>query len=68
MIDVTTTDIYNCCLRISFNKFRYFLVEKDVKYGKSRDVMIELAKIIYNSTRRIFNAYIVSDLIKQIDN
>ena len=45
----------------------YFLVEKDVKYGKSRDVMIELAKIIYNSTRRILNAYIVSDLIKQIE-
>lgn len=42
----------------------YFLVEKDVK---SKQVLVELSKIIYNSTERILNASIASDLIKSIE-
>jgi hypothetical protein len=45
----------------------YFLVEKAVKYNKSKDVLIEISKMIYSSEERIMNAYIVSDLIKELE-
>lgn len=49
---------------ITWDRSLYFLVEKD---AKSKQVLVELAKIIYNSTERILNASIASDLIKDIE-
>jgi len=52
---------------ITSDNHLYFLVEKDVKYNKSKDVLVEISKIIYNSEERMMNAYIVSDLIKELE-
>lgn len=45
----------------------YFLVEKDTKYNKSKDVLVDISGVIYTSEERIMNAYIVSSLIKELE-
>jgi len=52
---------------IASNSYLYFLVEKHIQYTKSKDVLMDISTIIYSSDERIMNAYIVSDLIKDLE-
>jgi len=45
----------------------YFLVEKDVIHANSKKVLSDISGIIYNPEERLMNAYIVSDLIKNLE-
>lgn len=59
---------FNFSIRIITGEhYLYFLVEKYADISKSREAMVRLSKLIYGPTQRILNAYIDSDLIKQIE-
>lgn len=52
---------------ITSDTYLYFLVEKHIQYTKSKDVLVDISTVIYNPDERIMNAYIISDLIKEIE-
>jgi hypothetical protein len=52
---------------ITSNSYLYFLVEKHIQHTKSKDVLVDISTVIYSSEERIMNAYIVSDLIKELE-